>query len=165
MALVGSSPSASFLDSSGWHSDQGSQNPGFAWEFRLWKMIRSIIARLLAENSDARLAGTFDQIAHFLKKRPGVPQIHENRLNLQYTCSKTWARHFLRSPKPAAGNDDQPLRAGMCSCMSIYVHICPYMSVYVRIFPYMSVYVPICPYMSMYVHTVHAWIFINVNIY
>ena len=25
------------LDSSGWHSDQGSQNQGIAWEIRLWK--------------------------------------------------------------------------------------------------------------------------------
>ena len=59
MALVGSSssPSASFLDSSGWHSDQGSQNPGIAWEFRLWEMVCSFIARHFAENFDARLAG------------------------------------------------------------------------------------------------------------
>jgi len=46
-----------FFDSSGWHSDQGSQNPRIASEIRLWKMIRSNPARLLTQNFDARLAG------------------------------------------------------------------------------------------------------------
>ena len=42
---------------SGWHSDQGSQNPGIAWELRFWKNTSGKRARLNAENFDALLAG------------------------------------------------------------------------------------------------------------
>ena len=62
------------LDSSGWHSDQGSQNQGIAWGIRLRKMIRSNTGRLFVENSDARLTGiviwTDDPYFEFFTRGP-----------------------------------------------------------------------------------------------
>ena len=96
-----SSPSASFLDSSGWHSDQGSQNPGIAWEFRLWKNTSGKRARLFAENFDARLAGIviWSDCPLFEKKSSGGSNWQNMTKLTIYMLKKSGGVIFLRSPK------------------------------------------------------------------
>ena len=58
-------------------------------------MVRSFIARHVAEDFDARLAGiVIGTDCPLLGKIPGGPQIHEHRLNSQDTCSKIPGRVF-----------------------------------------------------------------------
>ena len=121
-------------------------------------MIRSNTARLFVENSDARLAGIviWTDCPLFENLTRGASNPWKLTKLTIYVLKKMRGVIFLRSPKPAAGNDDQPLRAGMCSYMFIYVYICLYMSVYVRI-------CHICPntsiYVHIYVHTCQYWRF------
>ena len=90
-------------DSPGWHSGQGPLIPGITKQIRLWKMIRSNTAHLFAENFGARLAGMVigSDCPRFEKKnKPSrAPQIHENRLTWQYTCSTHPGASFLRIKK------------------------------------------------------------------
>ena len=109
----GGSPSPWGPVSPGWHSDQGSQNPGIVWEFRLWKMIRGKRARLFVENFGARLAGIviWPDCPLFEKKSRGA----WNQLK-----STTYTKYMLQNPgacffwgrRSAAGSDHQTHRAG-----------------------------------------------------
>ena len=109
----GGSPSPWGPVSPGWHSDQGSQNPRIAFEFRLWKMIRSIIPYLFAENLDARLAGIVIWSDYpLLEKKSSGDSNWQNMTKLTiYMLNKSWASFFW-GRRSAAGSDHQTHRAG-----------------------------------------------------
>ena len=112
------------LDSSGWHSDQGSQNQGIAWEIRLWKNDMERYSTSVCR--EFRCASSWH--SHLIRSTifgilyQGTLKPLKNHNTYKIHAHKIQGVFFLRSPKRRRQLGHRHKGLGMLKSMNIHAN-------------------------------------------